>query len=214
MGGMHESAGVTGLAAADVIDRRAYVIDDEPALRSTIRRILTPTGILTEEFESGEAFLRGLEERPLGCILLDLKLPGISGLELLDRLRAEGRRDPVVMVSGHGDIPMALGAVKAGALDFIEKPFRKEQFLKVVGEAFDVVRGLQGNAVSGLGALTAREREVLRAFGHGTSNKAVANDLGLSIRTVETHRANLVRKLRVENLTQALFLAKDAGLLE
>ena len=107
-----------------------------------------------------------------------------------------------------------MSAVKAGALDFIEKPFRKEQLLKVVGEAFEVVRGLQATAVSGLGALTARECEVLTAFGHGTSNKAVAKELGLSIRTVETHRANLVRKLGVENLTQALFLAKDAGLLE
>jgi two-component system response regulator FixJ len=197
-----------------VIDRRAYVIDDEPALRSTIRRILTPTGILTEEFESGEAFLAGVEERPLGCILLDLKLPGISGLEVLERIRAHGMRDPVIMISGHGDIPLALGAVKAGALDFIEKPFRKDQLLKVVGEAFEVVRALQGPAVSGLGALTSREREVLQAFGHGTSNKVVANELGLSIRTVETHRANLVRKLGVDNLTQALFLAKDAGLLD
>jgi len=198
----------------EVIDRRAYIIDDEPALRSTIRRILTPTGILTEEFESGEAFLSGPAERPPGCILLDLKLPGISGLDVLKRMRAQGMRDPVIMISGHGDIPLALSAVKAGAVDFIEKPFRKEQLLKVVGEAFDIVRSLQGPAVSGLGALTAREREVLRAFGNGTSNKAVANELALSIRTVETHRANLVRKLGVDNLTQALFLAKDAGLLE
>jgi two-component system, LuxR family, response regulator FixJ len=201
------------MPAAGLIDRRAYVIDDEPGLRSLVRRILTPAGILTEEFESGEAFLPGLHDRPLGCILLDVNLPGLSGLELLDRLRAEGIRDPVIMVSGHGDIPLALGAVKAGAMDFIEKPFRKEQLLKVVGEAFEAVAALQNSGEGKIGSLTAREREVLDAFRDGTSNKVVARELHLSVRTVETHRANILKKLEVENLTQALFLAKDSGLL-
>jgi two-component system response regulator FixJ len=197
-----------------VIDRRAYVIDDEPALRSTIRRILTPTGILTEEFDSAEDFLASATERPIGCILLDLKLPGISGLDLLEQLRGSGVADPVVMISGHGDIPLALAAVKAGAMDFIEKPFRKEQLLNVVEAAFALVARLQQSHQGGLDALSPRERELLLQFRGGASNKVVAHALGLSVRTVETHRANILRKLGVDNLTQALFLAKEAGLLD
>jgi FixJ family two-component response regulator len=201
------------MAPAGLIDRRAYVIDDEAGLRSLVRRILTPSGILTEEFESAEAFLAGLDDRPAGCILLDVRLPGMSGLELLSHLRSTGIKDPVIMISGHGDIPLALGAVKAGALDFIEKPFRKEQLERVVDEAFEMVAMLQTSDAGKFGSLTSREREVLQAFGEGASNKVVARALDLSVRTVETHRANILKKLEVENLTQALFLAKDAGLL-
>lgn len=201
------------VSTGPAIDRRAYVIDDEPGIQKLIRRILTPVGILTEEFGSAEAFLDSLRGRARGCILLDLNLPGMSGLKLLERLRLVGVQDPVIMVSGHADIPLAVEAVRAGALDFIEKPFQREQLLKVVGGAFETLRKLETAGAGNLALLTTREMTVLRAFESGPSNKCVARVLGLSTRTVENHRANIVRKLKVENLTQALFLAKDAGLL-
>jgi two-component system response regulator FixJ len=189
------------------------VIDDEPAIRTLIRRILTPVGVLTDEFDSAEAFLSDLQGRSMGCILLDLNLPGISGLEMLQRLRSEGVPDPVIMISGQAEIPLALDALRAGALDFIAKPFEKEKLLRSVGGAFEAVRKLEAAGAGNLKLLSAREREVLKVLEDGSSNKVVARALGLSTRTVENHRANIVRKLGVENLTQALFLAKDAGVL-
>lgn len=197
-----------------MIDRRAYIVDDEEALRRTIRRMLTESGIYTEEFASAEALLEGYEGRPPGCIILDLRLPGMNGLDLLDRIQRSKPSNPVIMLSGHGDIPSAVQAVKVGALDFLQKPFRKEQLLALVGKAFDVIQGRRGKGSDGLERLTAREREVLIAFADGASNKEVARQTDLSVRTVEMHRANIMRKLDVANLTQALFLARDAGLID
>lgn len=194
-------------------DRRAYIVDDDAALRNTIRRTLTGSGILTEEFESAESFLLGQSQRRLGCVLLDVSLPGMSGIELLHRIRSEAVPHPVIMMSGHGDIRLAVGAVKAGALDFVEKPFRAEQLRHAVENGFKLITEDHRSHSLISEALTKRERETLLAFAGGTPNKAVAEALGLSIRTVEMYRANIIKKLGVKNLTQALFLAKDGGYL-
>lgn len=196
-----------------MIDRRVYIVDDDEPLRRAIRRMLTDAGIYTEEFASAEALLEGYEERPIGCVLLDLKLPGMDGLDLLHRIMSLSPANPVVMISGRGDIPTAVRAVKAGALDFLEKPFRREELLEVIGHACRKIEVLPARDHDEFGSLSRREREVLLAFADGASNKTVAARLGLSPRTVEMHRARVLRKLAVENLTQALFRARDAGLL-
>jgi two-component system response regulator FixJ len=192
--------------------RRAYVVDDDAALRRTIARMLAGAGIETEEFDSAEAFLTGYSARQAGCVLLDVRLPGMDGLELLERIAALPPPNPVVMVSGFGDIPSAVRAVRMGAVDFIQNPFRKEAMLEVVCRALEKIEAatLQEREFE---ALTPRERDVLIAFGDGAANKIVAARLGLSPRTVEMHRARIFRKLGVANLPQALLRARDAGII-
>ena len=194
-------------------DRHAYIVDDDPALRRTVGRMLAEAGVTAEEFETAEAFLDGYSERPLGCVLLDVRLPGIDGLELLERIANLVPPNPVIMLSGYGDIPSAVRAVKRGAIDFLQKPFHKAQLLDVVEKAFEeierTVRTHQDFAT-----LTPREREVLLAFKDGAANKIVAWRLDLSPRTVEMHRARILKKLGVSNLTAALLRARDADLMQ
>ena len=192
--------------------RQAYIVSEKSALRSVLRRSLISAGILTEEFNSAEAFLAEIGNRPLGIVLLDVRLPGINGLELLGRLKNEEVQHPVIMVSSHDDIPTALGAAKAGALDFIEAPFCREQLVGVTERAFAFVSALQQSRSGKIETLTPREREVLIAFADGKPIKAVAKDLDLSARTVEVHRANIIRKLDVGNFLQALYLAQNIRL--
>ena len=124
-------------------DRRAYIVDDDAALRSTMVRILMGSGLIAEEFDSAESFLHNLSERPAGCILLDVTLPGISGIQLLHRIRSQAVSHQVIMVSGCGDIALAVEAVKAGALDFVQKPFRADQLRHVVEKAFGLIEEKQ-----------------------------------------------------------------------
>ena len=194
-----------------MLDRRGYVVEDDEALRRTIRRALTDAGIYTVEFDSAEALLEGYSERPLGVILLDMRLPGMSGLELLDRLENLLPANPVVMISGYGDIPSAVRAVRQGALDFLQKPFRKDELISVIQGAFARIEAVE--SAGAFESLTAREKEVLLAFADGTSNKVVASRLNLSSRTVEMHRSRIIRKFGVANLTQALLRARDMGLI-
>ena len=194
-----------------MLDRRVYVVEDDEALRRTIRRALTDAGIYTVEFDSAEALLEGYSERPLGVILRDMRLPGMSGLELLDRLENLLPANPVVMISGYGVIPSAVRAVRQGALDFLQKPFRKDELISVIQGAFARIEAVE--SAGAFESLTAREKEVLLAFADGTSNKVVASRLNLSSRTVEMHRSRIIRKFGVANLTQALLRARDMGLI-
>ena len=194
-------------------DRRAYIVDDEQALRSLIRRILVPAGILTEEFSSAEEFLSSKQTRPLGCILLDVRLPGMSGMGLLEQLLRDEVRHPVIMISGHGDISLAVGAIKSGALDFVEKPFRNHKLLETVRSAFGIVATMSEARFKKIELLSPRERAVLKAFVDRSTDKVVGRALDLSPRTIEATRASIIKKLDVRSFTQALFLAKDAGIL-
>lgn len=175
-------------------------------------RMLADTGSCIDEYESAEEFLAGYSERPRGCVLLDVKLPKMSGLELLEKTADLAPANPVIMVSGFGDIPSAVRAVKMGAVDFLQKPFRKEQLIEVVGRAFQQIE-TSAQAGLELECLTPRERDVLIAFADGAPNKIVAARLALSPRTIEMHRARIFRKLGVTNLSQALLRARDAGLI-
>jgi FixJ family two-component response regulator len=188
-----------------------YIVDDDEALRKMIRQMLIELDADIEEFDSAEDLLSGYSERPIGCILLDLRLPGLSGLELLERISGLRPANAVIIISGFGDIPTAVKAVRQGALDFIQKPFRKDQLLAVVNRAFEqVARKAEGERE--LESLTPRERDVLKAFAGGSPNKIVAAELGLSPRTVEMHRARIFRKLGVKNLSQALSRVRNVRL--
>lgn len=193
------------------MEKRAYIVDDDVTLRKMIRRILSELNTDVEEFQSAEDFLCGYSQRPLGCVLLDMRLPGISGLELLAQISKLPPANPVIMISGFGDIPSAVKAVQRGALDFIQKPFRKEQLVDLVNRAFDSMAEIL-TADQQIKSLTPREREVLKAFSEGAPNKIVAAELGLSPRTVEMHRARIFRKLGVTNLSQALLKVRGVRL--
>lgn len=197
-----------------LVDRRVYVIDDDALVRATIRRMLTGAGIYSQEFETAADFLDDQSSLPMGCILLDLRLPSMSGLELLRILKRSDVRDPVVMISGQADLPDAVDAIKAGALDFLQKPFRKERLLEVVNDAFEVVRShQQRDRFQRTVVLTDREKQVLSSLAEGATSKLTARQLGISSRTVEMHRANILKKLGAQTAAQAVFTAKENGLL-
>jgi FixJ family two-component response regulator len=192
-----------------MVHRRAYIVDDDAALRRTMARMLSDEGISVEEFATAESFLDGYSERPVGCVLLDIRLPGLDGMQLLERIADLLPPNPIIMVSGFGDIPSAVRAVRTGALDFLQKPFRKEQLVEAVRKALERV---EDSALENaeLQSLTPREREILSEFRDGAPNKVVAAKLGLSPRTVEMHRARIFRKLGVSNLAQALGRLRNA----
>ncbi len=192
-------------------NRRAYIIEDEKLLRDLVRQSLDDCCAHIEEFESAESFLAGHSDRPAGCIIVDINLPGINGLDLLEVI-AKGRAAyPVIVVSGNGNVPHAMRAGRLGVVDFIEKPFRVERLVAAAEKGFALLDSQPLSRISALATLTRRETEILVAFADGAPNKIVAHDLGLSVRTVELHRANLMKKLGVRSLSQALLIAKDGG---
>jgi two-component system, LuxR family, response regulator FixJ len=192
-------------------ERRAYIIDDERLLRRMVRHALEDTCGEIDEFDSAEAFLSTNDHRPAGCIIVDIRLPGIDGLDLLEILSADRMGHAVIVMSAHGSVPYAVRAGRLGVVDFIEKPFLVDPLRTAVERAFELLRMRRSSPVEALGTLTPREKQVLVSFATGAANKIVAYQLGLSVRTVELHRANMMRKLGVRNLGQALLLAKDGG---
>jgi two-component system response regulator FixJ len=203
---------MTNEPAVPAGSRHVYVVDDDKGLRTIMRGILAADDMQIHEFGSAERFLDGYSDRPAGCVLLDVRLPGMSGLEVLERISGMCPKNAVIMVSGYADIPSAVRAVKMGAIDFVQKPFRKDDLIDHVTKALDTVAARAGHGRE-FETLTPREREVLVAFRDGDQNKVVAARLGLSPRTVEMYRARLFSKLGVSNLSQALLRAKEAGLI-
>lgn len=183
--------------------QHVYIVEDDQALRKLVGRMLAGEAVEISEFQSAEAFLDGYSDRPIGCVLLDLRLPGMSGLDLLEEMPQLRPPHSVVILSAFGDIPTAVSAMRHGAIDFIQKPFRQDDLLRVVRAALSKIKEATTNNEQ-FEALTPRERDVLTAFSNGEQNKVVAAKLGLSPRTVEMHRARIFRKLGVTNLSQAL----------
>jgi two-component system, LuxR family, response regulator FixJ len=196
-----------------VEDRRLYIIDDDPSVRTMIRRAVTGSGIYSEEFSDAVEFLSVREDRTRGCILLDLRLPGMDGLGLLKKLKELNDRSLVIMISGQADFPDAVSAIKLGAFDFIQKPFRKDRLLEVLKEAYEHIYPRQETGAHRPEPLNQRELEVVRSLARGHTNKEVARELGLSPRTVEVHRANILSKLGAKSATQAVLIVRDQGLL-
>jgi len=193
--------------------RRAYVIDDERLMRETVQRLLVEANITVLGFDSCESFLERHPNRPAGCIVLDLALPGMGGLELLETISADRAAFPVIVLSGTGSVPSAMRAGQLGVIDFVEKPFRIDRLLAAAEKAFELLRRRELSGVGALHRLTPREKELLVSFGDGAPNKVVAHNLGLSVRTVEVYRANMIRKLGVRSLTQAVLIAREGGYL-
>ncbi|MBH1993136.1 MAG: response regulator [Sphingomonadaceae bacterium] len=194
-----------------------YVVDDDEAIRRSLSFLLRTSGFAVELFEGGLPFLKAAGALAPGCVLLDVRMPDMDGLEVQRELRARGVMLPVVIMTGHGDVDMAVAAMKAGASDFIEKPFEKAALLACIEAARAqsvAARGASAQAQEAqarLNILTDRERDVLNGLVEGLPNKTIAFDLGISPRTVEIHRANLMQKLEVRSLAEALRIAFHAG---
>jgi FixJ family two-component response regulator len=199
-------------------DRTIYVVDDDDAVRNSLAALLESDGLATEVFASAQAFLDAYPAPPDGCLVVDVKMPGMSGLELQQRLAADGADLPVIVITGHGDIPMAVKALKSGAFDFIEKPFDDTAFLDSVRSALDQtarersLRALAASASARIGRLTAREDDVMRQLVVGQPNKVIAHNLGISPRTVELHRARVMEKMRARSLSELVRMAIAIGL--
>jgi two-component system, LuxR family, response regulator FixJ len=201
-------------------DAKVYLVDDELAVRRSISFMLKTAGMEVESFESGEAFLKVASSLDPGCVLLDVRLGGIDGLAVQQLLRDRGIMLPVIIITGHGDVGLAVRAMKAGAVDFIEKPFEKATLIGAIAQAqlhnqgIEQLHRLAAAAQAQLNVLTPRERDVLDGLVNGHSNKVVAYDLGISPRTVEIHRANLMAKLGVHSLSDALRIAFTARMTD
>lgn len=201
-------------------DAVVYVVDDEPEIRESVAMLLRSVGIGSKSFASGSEFLAAADLDAAGCVVADVRMPGISGLELQEHLRAKQVRLPIIIITGHGDVAMAVRAMKAGAADFIEKPFNGQVLLDAVNRALASGRAEAGEPAQReaveerLAALTSREREVMILIAEGRPNKVVATRLGLSTRTVETHRANIMQKMGAKSLADLVRMAIASGLLE
>jgi two-component system response regulator FixJ len=200
-------------------ERLVYIVDDEEAIRRSAGFMLKTSGYKVKTYASGTEFLKERQLEP-GCILLDVRMPDMDGLEVQSRLRESGILFPVIVMTGHGDVSTSVQAMKLGAVDFIEKPFERTVLLEALEQGHDQLaqssraakRGVDARAR--LGVLTARERDVLEGLARGLPNKTIAYDLGISPRTVEIHRANVMSKLGVASLSEALRIAFAAGLGE
>lgn len=197
-----------------------YLVDDDDAVRRSVGFMLKTSGHKVEAYVSGGDFLKDLRSLTPGCVLLDIQMPEMDGLEVQAELLDRGAPFPVVVMTGHGDVDVAVRAMKAGAIDFIEKPFEKETMLEALGEAFDKLgrksekSKRRKEAQLLINGLTPRELEVLEGLTKGYPNKTIGYDLGISSRTVEIHRANLMKKLDVFNLSDLLRIAFAAGVGE
>ena len=194
-----------------------YLVDDEEAIRRSVGFMLRSAGYRIEAFVSGVEFLKKARDLEPGCVLLDIRMPGMDGLEVQQALSDQGIALPIIIMTGHGDITTAVRAMKAGAIDFIEKPFEKTVLLSAISVASARLdndgrrRTRAEEASTRLNVLTPRERDVLNGLVEGLPNKTIAFDLGISPRTVEIHRANLMAKLGVKSLSEALRIAFAAA---
>jgi FixJ family two-component response regulator len=181
-------------------------------MRDSLAWLLESNGLRVRSFESGEAFLDAWRADMAGCLVLDVRMPGISGLELHERLQALNSPLPIIFVTGHGDVPMAVSALKKGAADFIEKPFNDKEILRLIEQCLATDREQQSRRrryaeISGrLAALTPREREVMDLMAAGRLNKQIADDLGISIKTVEVHRSRVMDKMEVRSVAELVQL--------
>ena len=199
--------------------RIVHVVDDDAAVRRALVRLLRSEGLEAVAYETAQAVLDAGPSLSSGCILLDLHMPGMDGLELLARLGELGIELPVIVVTGHGDVPTAVRAMKAGAVDFIEKPIDETQLFAAIDAAlaekkFAVRERAVAGATERLALLSPRERQVLEAIAIGRPSKLIAYDLGISVRTVEVHRAHMLDRLGVRNMAEAIRIAVMATLAE
>jgi len=193
-----------------------HIVDDDEAVRDSLRWLLEANGYRVRAYESGEVFLADHDPTQLGVLIADVRMPGMSGLELQEQLSSRGSAMPIVFITGHGDVPMAVSTMKKGAVDFLEKPFDELELRDIVGRMlveaktrFDAAQAQRAREAV-FSRLTAREQQVLERIVAGRLNKQVADDLGISIKTVEAHRANIMEKLEVSSVADLIKVALAA----
>lgn len=201
-------------------ERIVHIVDDDDAIRQSVGFMLRKAGHPVRTYVSGTEFLKAVNRETRGCVLLDVRMPGVDGLEVQRLLAEAGIALPVIMLTGHGDVALAVRAIKAGAVEFLEKPFERAALLAAIEEAFRrAARGqrehlAEADALVRIAALTARERDVLDGMVLGRPNKLIAFDLDIATRTVEVHRSNLMEKLHARSLSDVLRIAFAANLGE
>lgn len=194
-----------------------FIVDDEDSIRRSLKWLIGSVKLKVATFASAEAFLRSYRPDTPGCLVLDVRMPEMSGFELLDRLRERGIQIPVIFLSAHGDVPMAVRAMKAGAVDFLQKPFNSQELLERVSAVLKKDadtrrrRGVGRKFANNFSVLTHREREILRLAVSGEGNKNIAKRLDISLRTVEVHRAHIVKKLGVRSIGELLGALAEEG---
>jgi two-component system, LuxR family, response regulator FixJ len=195
-----------------------YIVDDDEAVRASLSALFEANGYASRGFSSAQEFLMAASILETGCLIADIRMPGMDGLEMQRRLVERGLPFPFIVITGHGDVPLAVGAMKAGALDFIEKPFAPDTILNRTRHALDNLSArpqpdaLSATAASRLKSLSPREREVLQALLTGLPNKSIGYELGISPRTVEIHRARVMEKMGAHSLSELVRLGLAAGL--
>jgi FixJ family two-component response regulator len=192
---------------------RVHIVDDDDAMRDSLKWLLESRGLEVELYPSGEAFLGAFNSDFCGCLVLDVRMPGMNGLELYEQLQACASTLPVIFITGHGDVPMAVSALKKGAADFIEKPFNDQDMLRLIescmkqDRAAAVKRAESASLAQRLESLTQREREVLGLIVAGKLNKQIADELSISIKTVEVHRSRVMEKMGANSVAELVQLA-------
>lgn len=189
-------------------DPRVHIVDDDDAMRDSLKWLLESRGLEVELYASGDEFLKAFDNGFCGCLVLDVRMNGMSGLDLYERLQARGCTLPVIFITGHGDVPMAVSALKKGAVDFIEKPFNDQDILGLIEECMQqdlaaaVKRAESASVAQRLDSLTQREQEVLAMVVAGKLNKQIADELGISIKTVEVHRSRVMQKMGANSVAE------------
>ena len=199
---------------------KVYVIDDDEAMRDSLEFLLSSADFQVTLFESARHFLDAVSGVGFGCIVSDVRMPGIDGIELLKRLKVSHSNLPVVIMTGHGDVPLAVEAMKLGAVDFLEKPFEDDRLIGMIGAALrQAESSAQSEAVTvdiaaRIATLSPRERQVMDGLIAGLSNKLIARDYDISPRTIEVYRANVMTKMQAGSLSELVRLAMRAGVLK
>ncbi len=187
-------------------EQTVFIVDDDPAVRDALSWMIGTLQHPVETFESAQAFLDVYDAEKPGCLVLDVRLPGMSGLQLQQKLKEENIQLPVIIITGHGDVPMAVRAMQTGALNFFEKPFRDQEVLDCIQEALQQDAHLRENTESNkevierINTLTPREKELMKLMVNGDANKVIATTCGISVKTVEVHRARIMSKMQARSL--------------
>jgi two-component system, LuxR family, response regulator FixJ len=199
---------------------RVYVIDDDAAMRDSLEFLLDSSGFDVTLFDSAQTFLDALASLTFGCIVSDVRMPGIDGIELLKHMKAVRSNFPILIMTGHGDVPLAVEAMKLGAIDFLEKPFEDERLTAMIESAIRQAEpaakseAATQEIVARVASLSPRERQVMDGLMAGLSNKMIARDYDISPRTIEVYRANVMTKMGANSLSELVRLAMRAGVLK